>query len=34
MAIKTNTYLHYDTKGVREDLSNLISNIAPTETHF
>jgi len=32
MAIKTNTYLHYDTKGVREDLSNLISNIAPTET--
>lgn len=32
MAIKTNTYLGYDTKGIREDLSDIISNISPTET--
>jgi len=34
MAIKTNTYLQYDVKGTREELSDLISNISPTDTPF
>lgn len=32
MAIKTNTYTTYDVKGTRESLSDVISNIAPTQT--
>lgn len=32
MAINTTTFLTYDAKGIREDLSDLISNIAPTDT--
>src|SRR5690242_13223447 len=30
----TNTYLTYSAKGLREDLANIISNIAPEETPF
>lgn len=32
MAVIGNTYQTYQTKGIREDLSNVISNISPTET--
>lgn len=34
MSIVTNTYQTYQAKGIREDLSNIISNIAPEETPF
>jgi hypothetical protein len=34
MAAITNTYTTSATKGIREDLSNIISNISPTETPF
>lgn len=34
MAIKTNTFLTFSAKGIREDLSDIISNISPTRTPF
>ena len=34
MAIVSNTFLTYSAKGLREDLSNVITNIAPEETPF
>jgi hypothetical protein len=34
MAIVTNTFTSYDAKGIREELSNVISNISPEETPF
>ena len=34
MAIVTNTFTTFDAKGIREDLSNVITNIAPEETPF
>ena len=34
MAIKTNTYTSYTVKGAREDLSDIISMISPTDTPF
>jgi len=34
MAAITNTYQTFTTKGIREDLSNIIYNIAPTDTPF
>ena len=34
MAQPTNTYDKYDMIGIREDLSDIISNIAPTQTPF
>jgi hypothetical protein len=34
MAIVTNTFTTFDAKGIREDLSNIITNIAPEETPF
>jgi hypothetical protein len=34
MAIVANTFLTYSAKGIREDLSNVITNIAPEETPF
>lgn len=34
MAIPTGTYQTYNTKGIREDLSDIIHNISPTETPF
>jgi len=34
MTIATNTFLTYSAKGIREDLSNVITNIAPEETPF
>jgi hypothetical protein len=34
MAQFTTTFSTYDAKGIREDLSDLISNIAPTDTPF
>ena len=34
MAIVTNTYQTYGEKGIREDLSNVISSISPEETPF
>jgi hypothetical protein len=34
MAIVTNTFTKYSVVGLREDLSNLIANIAPEETPF
>lgn len=34
MAVTTNTIQTFDRKGLREDLTNLISNIDPTETPF
>jgi hypothetical protein len=34
MAIKTNTYTTYSVKGMREDLSDIISNISPEDTVF
>jgi hypothetical protein len=29
MTIVSNTFLSYSAKGIREDLSNIITNIAP-----
>lgn len=34
MAAPTNTFQTYQTKGIREELSDIIYNIAPTETPF
>ena len=34
MAIVTNTFTTYDAKGIREDLSNVITNISPEETPY
>ena len=34
MAIPTNTRETYGAVGIREDLSNIIYNISPTETPF
>jgi hypothetical protein len=34
MAVITNTFLTYDAKGIREDLSDLIADISPTQTPF
>jgi len=34
MSAPTNTYQTYQQKGIREDLSDVIYNIAPTETPF
>jgi len=34
MTIVTNTFTSYSAKGIREDLSNVITNIAPEETPF
>lgn len=34
MAIQTNTFTAFDAKGIREDLSNFIYNISPTDTPF
>lgn len=34
MAFVTNTFTTYDAKGLREDLSDIIYNISPTETPF
>ena len=34
MAVPTNTRLTYGAVGIREDLSNIIYNIAPEETPF
>ena len=34
MAIVANTFTTFDAKGIREDLSNIITNIAPEETPY
>jgi hypothetical protein len=34
MAVIANSFLTYDAKGIREDLSSLISDISPTTTPF
>jgi hypothetical protein len=34
MAVITDTFLTYEAKGIREDLSDLISDISPTQTPF
>jgi len=34
MAIVTNTFTTFDAKGIREDLSNVITNIATEETPY
>lgn len=34
MAIATNTYLTFSAKGIREDLTDVIYNISPTQTPF
>ena len=34
MTIVTNTFTTFDAKGIREDLSNIITNIAPDETPY
>ena len=34
MAQVTGTYSQYDAKGLREDLSDLIYSISPTETPY
>jgi hypothetical protein len=34
MAVITDTFLTYEAKGIREDLSDLISDISPTTTPF
>jgi len=34
MAIVTNTFTTFDAKGIREDLSNIITSIAPEETPY
>jgi hypothetical protein len=34
MAVVANTFTTYDAKGIREDLSDLIADISPTQTPF
>ncbi len=34
MSIVTNTFTTYSAKGIREDLSNVITNISPEETPY
>jgi hypothetical protein len=34
MTIISNTFLNYDAKGIREDLSNIITNISPEDRPF
>ena len=34
MAVVANSFLTYDAKGIREDLSDLIADISPTQTPF
>jgi hypothetical protein len=34
MAIVSNTFTTYSAKGIREDLSNVITNISPEETPY
>ena len=34
MTIVSNTFTTYSAKGIREDLSNVITNIAPEETPY
>lgn len=34
MTLTNNAFTSYDAKGIREDLSDLISNISPTDTPF
>jgi hypothetical protein len=34
MSIVTNTFTTFDAKGIREDLSNVITNISPEETPY
>ncbi len=34
MTIIANTFTSFDAKGIREELANVISNIAPEETPF
>jgi hypothetical protein len=34
MAFVGNTFTTFDAKGLREDLSDIIYNISPTETPF
>ncbi len=34
MAVPTNTYQTYDTRGIREDISDTVYSISPTETPF
>ena len=34
MSIVSNTFTTYSAKGIREDLSNVITNIAPEETPY
>jgi hypothetical protein len=34
MTIVSNTFTTYSAKGIREDLSNIITNIAPEETPY
>ena len=34
MTIVTNTFTSYSAKGIRENLSDVITNIAPEETPF
>lgn len=34
MTVATNTYLTFSAKGIREDLTDIIYNIAPTQTPF
>ena len=34
MAITTNTFTTFDAKGIREDLSNIITNIAPEDVPY
>lgn len=34
MAIPTNAYTTYDTTGMREDLTDVITNISPVDTWF
>ena len=34
MAVIANSFLTYDAKGIREDLSDLIADISPTQTPF
>lgn len=34
MAIVANTFLTFSAKGIREDLTDVIWNISPTETPF
>jgi len=34
MAIVGNTFTSFDAKGIREELSNIISNISPEDVPF